>query len=99
MEIHVSPNGPARLLRPDDLQAFKVVLDPALDGARRALEAAGAARVQEHAWIPVARLRELAGDAATPEWERGLQGMVGFARSHGFYDEELGAVRAHCEFG
>jgi len=98
MEIHVDVNGaPARLVEPDDFKGFKVVLtgDPA--GRAAALEAAGAAKVEEHAWITVEGLRRLAGDAATEEWERNLEGMVGYASGHGWYDEELGAIRAHVE--
>jgi hypothetical protein len=98
MEIHVRDGAAAELIGADDFRAFTVVLARALDGAERALTAAGAARVQQHAWIPVERVRELAGAAATAEWEQGLRAMVEYARSHGFYDDELDAIRAHVEY-
>jgi hypothetical protein len=83
------------LLEPDVFTAFKVVLHGG--GPSPTLAAEVVARVDEHAWIRVDALRELAGAAATPEWEESLQGMLEFARSKGWVDDELGAVRAHVE--
>jgi len=87
----------ATLLEAGDFKAFKVVVrgDSASLAERSA--AVGIARVDEHAWVRVDALRELAGPAATPEWEASLQGMLEFARSKGWVDDELGAVRAHVE--
>src|SRR5215467_3216920 len=82
------------LLEADDFKAFKVVVR----GGGTALSTADAvAKVDEHAWVSVDALRELAGAAATPEWEASLEGMLGYARSKGWVDDELDAVRAHVE--
>ena len=84
----------ARLLEADDFKAFKVVVQ----GGGPALSSSSAvAKVDEHAWVRVDALRELAGTAATPEWEASLQGMLEYARSKDWVDDELDAVRAHVE--
>jgi hypothetical protein len=98
VELDVS-GGTARasLLEADDFKAFKVVVrgdGPSL-GERSV--AAGVARVDEHAWVRLEALRELAGPAATAEWLASLEGMLEYARSKGWVDDELGAVRAHVE--
>jgi hypothetical protein len=87
----------AALLEADDFKAFKVVVRGAGPSLGEQTEALGVAKVDEHAWVHVDALRELAGPAATPEWEASLAGMVEFARSKGWVDEETGAVRAHVE--
>jgi flavin reductase (DIM6/NTAB) family NADH-FMN oxidoreductase RutF len=47
-------------------------------------------RMEEHAWLPVDFLRELAGAPATAA-------LVERARAGGWLDERVGAVRARCE--
>ena len=91
-----SPAG-LRLLDAEDLRTFKVVV---LDGA--GAETANAwpdvvSRYEEHAWVRIDALRELAGAAANPEWEAGFSSMIDFARSRDWVDDELGAVRGHVE--
>jgi hypothetical protein len=97
VEIRLDTDTPeVELLEPDVFTAFKVVLrdaGPSLAGAPVV------ARVDEHAWIRIEALRELAGESATPAWEESLAGMVAYARSKGWVDDELGAVRAHVERG
>lgn len=100
MDVEIDLRGPsptARLLNADDLKSFAVVLleDGASLGER--LAPVGVARVDEHAWISIAELERLAGDAATPEWKASFAAMLEFARSKGWVDEELGAVRGHVE--
>jgi hypothetical protein len=61
-----------------------------------ALAAAGLPRSGPgHVWVPIALLRELAGDARTPAWDEQLDAMVAYAAGKGWLDEDLGAVRAH----
>src|SRR3954451_16857408 len=97
MEIHVDSSGAAPTLEaPDDFKGFKVVMHGDPPGRAAALEAV-AAKVEKHAWITVDALRALAGSAATEAWEESLQGMVGYATSKGWFDEDLGAIRAHVE--
>jgi hypothetical protein len=87
----------ARLVEPEDFRAFKAVLREAGPPLEERLAPAGIARVEEHVWVPVETLRELAGDAATAAWEESLLSMLEFARSRGWVDEETGALRAHVE--
>jgi hypothetical protein len=95
VEVRLDPDGAtSRLLEPEVFTAFKVVLH---GGGPSLAEAAGVARVDEHAWIRIDALRELAGPAATPAWEESFQGMLAYARSKGWVDDELAAVRAHVE--
>jgi 4-nitrophenol 2-monooxygenase / 4-nitrocatechol 4-monooxygenase, reductase component len=47
-------------------------------------------RLEEHVWLPVATIRDLAGDAAAAE-------VVARARAAGALDERGAAVRARCE--
>jgi hypothetical protein len=93
--IRLGPGDPTvELIEPDVFTAFKAVAyggGPSLEGVR------GVARVDDHVWIRIDALRELAGAAATPEWEESFQGMLGYARSRGWVDDELNAVRAHVE--
>jgi hypothetical protein len=86
-----------RLLEPDVFTSFKAVMHADGPPPTDRLVPLGVARVEEHVWIRIDTLRELAGDAATAEWEASLQGMIGYARSKGWVDEELAAVRAHVE--
>jgi flavin reductase (DIM6/NTAB) family NADH-FMN oxidoreductase RutF len=96
IDLRVEP-AVARLLEADVFDDLRVILVGAQAPLAPALAAAGIARLDEHAWVPLATVRELAGPGATAEWERSLQAMADFARSRGWYDEELDAVRAHCE--
>jgi hypothetical protein len=90
-----APAG-VRLLEPDDLRSFEVVvIEGGAGGAGDWPDAV--ARHEEHAWIRVGALRELAGPAAGPEWEAQFEAMLGFARSRGWLDEEHDAVRGHVE--
>jgi hypothetical protein len=91
-----SPAG-VRLVDAEDFHSFEVVV---VDGARS--EEAGAwpdavARYEEHAWVRIDAVRELAGSAAGPDWDAGLGAMIDFARSRDWVDDELGAIRGHVE--
>jgi flavin reductase (DIM6/NTAB) family NADH-FMN oxidoreductase RutF len=96
IDLRVEP-AVARLLEADVFDDLRVILIGARAPLAPALAAAGIARLDEHAWLPLATLRELARPGASVEWERSLQAMADFARSRGWYDAELDAVRAHCE--
>jgi hypothetical protein len=87
----------ARLVEPDDFGAFKLVLLDNGPSAGARLAEAGIPMLEEHAWVPLDLVRELAGDAASAEWEGSFAAMVEFARGRGWLDEELAAIRAHVE--
>jgi hypothetical protein len=87
----------ARLLDPEDLTSFAVVLDGDEDPSPEALAAGGVLGFGAHAWVRTDALRRLAGPVATPEWEQGFAAMLDYARTCGWVDDEHGAVRGHVE--
>ena len=98
VEIQVQADGVrAHLVDPEDFKSFKVVLHGAGAPLAERLAPIGVARVDEHFWVSVGALRALAGDAATPAWEESLASMLEFARSRGWVNDDLDAVRAHVE--
>jgi hypothetical protein len=81
---------------PRDFGAFHVATQggdtSAFDEAVRRLGASGA---EGHVFVPRDALERLAGDLAhDPDWRRSLDGMLEYAASTGWLDEE-GAIQAH----
>jgi hypothetical protein len=96
LEIDLRPSPPQAALRdPDDFGSFRVVLLDEAEPLEAILSPAGVARLDEHAWVRIDALGALAGASATPEWEASLAGMIDFARSRGWVDDDLEAVRGH----
>jgi hypothetical protein len=87
----------ARLVHPEDMTGFAVVLEGAAGPGAEALAAGGIVGLGTHAWVRTDVLRRLAGAAATPAWEDAFAAMLEFARARGWVDDELGAVRGHLE--
>jgi hypothetical protein len=87
----------ARLVDPEDLTSFAVVLEGDSDPSPEALAAGGVLGFGDHAWVRTDALRRLAGPIATPEWEDAFAAMLDYARSRGWVDDEHGAVRGHVE--
>jgi hypothetical protein len=87
----------ARLLSPDDVTSFAVVLEGDDDPGPGSLATGGVLGFGDHAWVRTDALRRLAGPAATPEWEEGFAAMLDYARTRGWVDDEQGAVRGHVE--
>jgi hypothetical protein len=87
----------ARLLNPEDLSGFVVVLEGDEDPGPHALAAGGVLGFGDHAWVRTDALRRLAGRVATPEWEEGFAAMLDYARMRGWVDDDQGAVRGHVE--
>ncbi len=50
-----------------------------------------------HLWIDIALVRELAGSAATAEWESQFEAMLAYAASKGWIDEAADRVEAHIQ--
>lgn len=85
----------ARLIEPEELRSFKAVVVGAAPGPDWP---AAVARHDEHVWVRVEALRTLAADAGVgSDWAAGFEAMLEFARSRGWVDEQLDAVRAHVE--
>jgi flavin reductase (DIM6/NTAB) family NADH-FMN oxidoreductase RutF len=82
----------ARVLDPEGLDDVRVVLAGPEAPLAPALAPVGIVRLDEHAWVRAAALRELAGES--PAWQARL---VEAARARGDYDDDLAAVRAPCE--
>ena len=96
MELSLGADS-ARLLDPEDLTSFAVVLEGHADPSPGALAAGGVLGFGDHAWVRTDALRRLAGPIATPEWEDAFAAMLDYARSRGWVDDEHGAVRGHVE--
>ena len=96
MELNLG-GGAARLVDAEDLTSFAVVLEGDGDPSPAALAAAGVLGFGDHAWVRTDALRRLAGSIATPEWEAAFAGMLDYARTRGWVDDEHGAVRGHVE--
>ena len=96
MELNLGA-GAARLVDPEDLTSFAVVLEGDGDPSPKALAAGGVLGFGDHAWVRTDALRRLAGPLATPEWEDGFARMLDYARTRGWVDDEHGAVRGHVE--
>ncbi|MDB4873475.1 MAG: hypothetical protein JWL97_4479 [Gemmatimonadales bacterium] len=97
MFVNVSTDGVV-LRQADDFVRFHIVAPPGTDSAEldQLLRAAGAGSAQEcRALVDSAWLRA-AGDGSDA-WTRGLDGMLGYARSKGWMHGD--AVAAHVETG
>ena len=96
MELSLGTES-ARLVDPEDMTGFAVVVEGATKPGAEALAAGVIVGLGNHAWVRTDALRWLAGPAATPAWEDPFAAMLDFARSRGWVDDELGAVRGHVE--
>jgi hypothetical protein len=98
MRVIVDRDG-ATLEAGDEFTSFDFVtelsrteLDAAVTGQR--LGAIDVDADAEHVWFAVDALVRIAGPLADAEWQRRLDGMVGYASSRGWVDS-AGRVRAH----
>jgi hypothetical protein len=94
--------GPPALLEPDDLQSFKVVVpaDAVGDEARltEVVGALGRPADAGHVFVDIEALLDLVPERRDePEWRKGFDGMVAYARSKGWVDEAGTAIRGHVE--
>ena len=96
MELSLGAHS-ARLVDPEDLTRFAVVLEGGADPSAAALADGGVLGLGDHAWVRTDALRRLAGPLATPEWEDGFTAMLADARSRGWVDDAQGAVRGHVD--
>lgn len=95
IEVTLDTVSPTVVLHePREMRSFDVVLT-GNEGVRPAIEHAGIPRFEQHLWIPEKLIRELAGAEADEAWEADFAQLVEFAKSKGWYDEELAAIRGH----
>ena len=100
MIIHVETNGAVRLDEPTTFTAFHVGGDrEAAIANRDDLRRSGIELTDDagHAWVDVDALRRLAGTVVDDAWETSLAGMVQYAASKGWTDEQ-GRLQAHCDW-
>ena len=95
VDLHSTPPA-VTLAEPHDFKAFKVVTDGPPERLAGAVASFG--RLDgDHVYVDVEALRRLAGARAQDAgWQAGLDAMLGYARDHGWTDQQ-GAVRAHVE--
>lgn len=97
MRIVLNAGAAPRLEGAADFKRFAIALDPALD-ADRATAVAPVADIADadHAWVRADAVRAMSPLAGTADWESGFAAMIGFARTHGWIDDQ-GRIRAHIE--
>ena len=83
---------------PGNFREFHVSMDGDVAAAVAAFDSRAAASERDnHLWIDIAFVRELAGDAADAEWESQFDGMLAYANSKGWIDEPANRVEAHIQ--
>ena len=81
-----------------NFREFHVVVEANVAAAVAAFGVrAGPSEQDNHLWIDIAFVRELAGDAADAEWEAQFEGMLAYADSKGWIDEAANRVEAHIQ--
>lgn len=98
MIVHVHEDSSITLDDPDTFTAFSVTA-PGLE-FEQVIAAFGAdAKVGDgdHLWISIPRLHELGSVHGASDWRKGCDGMLAFAASKGWVDEDRQQVRAHIE--
>ncbi len=98
MIVHVHLDSSITLDDPDSFTAFSVSA-PGLEFGQvvAAFGADAKARDDDHVWISISRLHELGSVHGDADWRNGCDGMMAFAASKGWVDEERQLVRAHIE--
>ncbi|MEY2455868.1 MAG: hypothetical protein QOK06_962 [Acidimicrobiaceae bacterium] len=96
MIVRVSADGAVALVEVDDLARFHVEAERGAD-VDGALATAGAGRLgaDGDARITVTWLRSTSRRAGEPAWDDGLEGMLGYAGTKGWLDDDGATIRAH----
>ena len=98
MNVIIDSAGP-RLEEADNLRAFAVELKVPRDAAQDLGGCGVWSQDGAHLFVEPDWLRRQAGSLADdPEWQRNFAGMVEFARSKGWLDDQ-GRIRAHVAAG
>ncbi|MCQ3809065.1 MAG: hypothetical protein KTV68_00765 [Acidimicrobiia bacterium] len=81
-----------------NFREFHVAIDGDVAAAVAAFGGRAAASERDnHLWIDIAFVRDLAGDAADAEWQAQFDGMLAYANSKGWIDEAANRVEAHIQ--
>ena len=98
MIVRVEPDASITLDDPNTFTAFAVRAEKQdLAQIVAAFGADATAGEGDHVWIAISRLHELGRIHGGPDWRAGCDGMIAFAKSKGWVDEQRGLVRAHVE--
>jgi hypothetical protein len=85
--------GTSALEAPDDLERFSVEIVGVGD---EAVALAPFGHLDgEHAWIAIDMVRAAAHDRVGDDWDERFVGMVAYAGTKGWLDEDSGTLRAH----
>lgn len=96
MIVVLTPTEPPRLVDLDRLDRLHAELHGTLDDAD--LGDLCAPADDEHVWLHVARAREIGVAASNdPAFGDNFDGMIGYATSKGWLDDDGTHVRAHIE--
>ncbi|MEM7339417.1 MAG: hypothetical protein AAF467_12265 [Actinomycetota bacterium] len=91
--------GALTLEQPDDCTAFHVeavgASAPTTTSVADGLGLVGRVADDEHVWVEMASVRQMASGQVEPGWPDDFDAMVDFARSNGWVDESGSALRAH----
>lgn len=93
MRIHIDTVANSIVL--SDAENFRA-LDAEIEGPlRKAVEVDGIAHQDDnHVWIDIETLAALSG-VQPADWRERFDKMIDYARSKGWVDDSVGAVRAH----
>ncbi len=81
-----------------NFREFHVAIDGDVAAAVAALNGrAAASQRNNHLWIDIAFVRELAGGRADAEWQAQFDAMLAYADSKGWIDGAAGRVEAHIQ--
>ena len=81
-----------------NFREFHVAIDGDVAAAVAAFDGrATASERDNHLWIDIALVQELAGDAVDAEWQSQFDGMLAYANSKGWIDEAANRVEAHIQ--
>jgi len=81
-----------------NFREFHVAIDGDVAAAVAVFGGRAAVSVRDnHLWIDIAFVQELAGDAADTEWQAQFEGMLAYANSKGWIDEPANRVEAHIQ--
>ncbi|MCP4908255.1 MAG: hypothetical protein GY910_25055 [bacterium] len=98
MIVHVHEDSSITLDDPDTFSAFSVSA-PGLEFRQIVAAFGDDARAGEdgHVWISIPRLHELGAIHGASDWRNGCDGMMAFATSKGWIDEDRQLFRAHID--
>ncbi|MBV9784356.1 MAG: hypothetical protein JO264_11095 [Acidisphaera sp.] len=82
-----------------DFKRFAMAVAGGLEGAelQHALGRLATLAEEDHAWVSETALRSMPGLRDDEAWQKGLDGMIAYARRHGWVDDTTQAIRAHIE--